>query len=131
MYWGKNEPEARGSGKYLIKAGEMGGPYPQFLAYHIVKALVNREMQRDGKSRFFGSAEFRMPYEQKFLKEAEPGTEDAVTAKIRAEERARLMQELNSNPIAADGYTSSETRRKALKKKGIDEPYAEANAKSL
>lgn len=112
--WGAKEPEARGAGTYLIKAGEMGGPYPQFLAYHIVKALVSREMQKDGKARFFGSAEMRAPYEDKYLKEAGPEAEDALTASIRAQEREKLQQEMKEQPIASEGITSSETRREAL-----------------
>lgn len=69
--WASNQPEERGSGTYLIKSGEVGGPYPQFLAYHIVKKLVNREMQRDGKIAYFASALHRKPYEEKFLQEVE------------------------------------------------------------
>lgn len=127
--WGAKEPEARGSGTYLIKAGEMGGPYPQFLAYHIVKALVSREMQKDGKSKFFGSAEMRAPYEDKYLKEVAEGTEDPYTAKIREQEREKLMAEMKTEPIVDSvGVTSSETRRKALKKKSdTDEPFKGAN----
>lgn len=112
VVWGAKEPEARGAGAYLIKAGEMGGPYPQFLAYHIVKALVSREMQRDGKARFFGTAEMRAPYEDKYLKEAGPDAEDALTASIREQERAKLIEEMRSQPIVdSSGITSSETRR--------------------
>lgn len=114
--WGVMEPEARGSGIYKIKAGEKGGPYPQFLAYHIVKALVSREMQKDGKSRFFGSAEMRAPYEDKYLLEIE--AEDPDIEQLEAQERAILA----TQPIAEEGYTSSETRRKYIKKaKPLDE----------
>lgn len=127
--WGAMEPEARGSGTYLIKAGEMGGPYPQFLAYHIVKALVSREMQRDGKAKFFGSAEMRAPYEDKYLKEVAEGTEDPFTSKIREQEREKILSEMKNEPIVDSiGTTSSETRRKALKKKShTDEEFAGAN----
>ncbi len=93
--WALKEPEARGHGTYEIKAGEKGGPYPQFLAYHIVKALVSREMQKDGKSKFFGSAEMRAPYEDKYLIEIEKGEgEDPYTASIREQERAKLLAEM-------------------------------------
>lgn len=117
--WALKEPEARGSGTYIIKAGDKGGPYPQFLAYHILKALVSREMQKDGKSKFFGSAQMREPYEKKYLMEIEQkeGQEDPLTASIRAQERAKLMEEMKTQAVSADGYTSSETRRKALGKK--------------
>lgn len=125
--WGDKEPEARGAGTYLIKAGEMGGPYPQFLAYHIVKALVSREMQRDGKAKFFGSAEMRAPYEDKYLKEADAGVEDTLTAQIRAQEREKLLAEFKSEPIASEGITSSETRRKAHKKTEEVEEFKGAN----
>lgn len=126
--WGAMEPEARGAGTYIIKSGEKGGPYPQFLAYHIVKALVSREMMKDGKSKFFGSAEMRAPYEDKYLMEIEAvDGEDPLTSSIRAQERAKLLEELKTQPISAEGYTSSETRRKALKKKSPDEEFAGAN----
>lgn len=115
--WGAKQPEAKGAGSYLIKAGEMGGPYEQFLAYHIVKELVSREMQRDGKSKFFGSAEMRAPYEDKYLQEAGPDAEDALTASIREQERAKLLAELDTQPISAEGYTSSETRRQLIEEK--------------
>lgn len=121
--WAAKEPTARGHGTYLIKAGEKGGPYPQFLAYHIVKALVSREMQREGKAKFFGSAEMRAPYENKFLQEIEGNVEDAVTASIREQERAKLLVEMGQSPIAAEGVTSSETRRQAI------EQEKEASAK--
>lgn len=112
--WAAKEPTARGHGTYLIKAGEKGGPYPQFLAYHIIKALVSREMQREGKARFFGSAEMRAPYEQKFLQEIHGNVEDALTASIREQERAKLLREMQINPIVDGvGVTSSETRRLA------------------
>lgn len=127
VQWGAKEPEARGAGKYTIKAHEKGGPYPQFLAYHIVKALVSREMMKDGKSQFFGSAEMRAPYEKKYLIEVEEGTEDPVTASIREQERAKLMAEMKNQPIASEGITSSETRRKNSKKKDDVEEFAGAN----
>lgn len=120
VQWGAMEPEARGSGTYKIKAGEKGGPYPQFLAYHIVKALVSREMQKDGKEKFFGSAEMRAPYEDKYLVEIE--AVDPEMEQLRAQEAALLK----TQPIAEEGYTSSETRRKAMKKKShTDEVEAE------
>lgn len=127
--WGAMEPDARGAGTYLIKAGEMGGPYPQFLAYHIVKALVSREMQRDGKAKFFGSAEMRAPYEDKYLQEVVDGAEDPFTAKIREQEREKILSEMKSEPIVDSvGTTSSETRRKELKKKShTDEEFSGAN----
>lgn len=96
--WGSKEPEARGAGTYLIKAGEMGGPYPQFLAYHIVKALVSREMIKEGKAKFFGSAEMRAPYEEKFLKEINESMEDPFTAKIREQEREKILAEMKPEP---------------------------------
>lgn len=118
--WALAEPEARGSGTYKIKSGEKGGPYPQFLAYHILKALVSREMVKDGKDKFFGSAEMRAPYEDKFLQEIHEADPD--TEQIQAQERAILA----TQPVAEDGYTSSETRRKALNKKSpTDEPEEE------
>lgn len=126
--WGAKEPEARGAGTYTIKAGEIGGPYPQFLAYHIVKELVSREMQKDGKSKFFGSATMRAPYEDKYLKEIEEGAEDPRLAAIREQERAKLLEEMKSQPISEEGATSSETRRKALGKKGAsDNEFEGAN----
>lgn len=116
VWWGKMEPESRGHGKYLIRSGDKGGPYPQFLAYHIVKALVSREMMKEGKSKFFGSAEMRAPYEQKFLIEIEPGEEqeNPLIKQIREEERAKILADMKTQPIASEGYTSSETRRQAL-----------------
>lgn len=115
VQWGAKEPEARGAGTYVIKAGEMGGPYPQFLAYHIVKALVSREMQKDGNTRYFGNAEMRAPYEDKYLKEAGPDAEDSLTASIRAQEHAKLLAAMKSEPIVDSvGVTSSETRRLAI-----------------
>lgn len=126
--WSIKEPEARGAGTYHIKAGEKGGPYPQFLAYHIVKELVNREMQREGKAQFFASAIHRSPYEKKFLIEIEgDGTEDPFTAQIREQERRKILEEMKSSPISDAGYTSSESRRKAHKKKGIDDEFEGAN----
>lgn len=127
--WGAMEPESRGSGTYTIKAGEKGGPYPQFLAYHIVKALVSREMMKEGKAKFFGSAVMRAPYEAKFLIEVENGGEDPFTATIREQERAKLLAEMKTEPISSEGYTSSETRRKAHGKKSPTdtEEFAGAN----
>lgn len=126
--WGAKEPEARGSGTYYIKAGEKGGPYPEFLAYHIVKALVSREMMKDGKEKFFGSAEMRAPYEDMFLMPIPQDSEDPVLAKIREEERQKILTELKSQPISEAGITSSETRRKSLNKKShTDEEYAGVN----
>lgn len=128
VVWAIKEPQARGSGKYLIKSGEKGGPYPEFLAYHIVRALVSREMQRDGKIQFMGSAEFRAPYEEKYLQDAPEGSEDALSARIREEERAKLLAQMQITPIAEGSITSSETRRKAGRpRKEEKEEYAEAN----
>lgn len=125
--WAEKEPEARGSGTYFIKAGEMGGPYPQFLAYHIVKVLVNREMQKDNKMNLFLSAIHRKPYEDKFLREVVAGEESPLTKKIRDEERAKLLDEMKKEPISDGPITSSETRRKALGKKShTDEEFAGA-----
>lgn len=96
--WGAKEPEAKGSGTYLIKAGEMGGPYQQFLAYHIVKALVSREMMKAGKAKFYGSAEMRAPFEDKYLVEVKQGEENPMIAKLREEERTKLVAEMNAEP---------------------------------
>lgn len=114
--WAAQEPEAKGHGKYLIKAGERGGPYPQFLAYHIVKALVSREMMKEGKSQFFLSAEMRKPYEEKYLVEIEGNPQDALTQSIREEERKKILEEMKTQPVSDGMVTSSETRRKALEK---------------
>lgn len=110
--WGAMEPEARGSGTYTIKAGEMGGPYPEFLAFHIVKALVSREMQKDGKEKYFGTASMREPYETKFLKEADGNAEEALVASIREQEREKILAEMKIQPVSESGITTSETRRK-------------------
>lgn len=116
--WGAMEPEARGAGTYKIKAGDKGGPYPQFLAYHIVKALVSREMIKDGKAKFFGSAELRAPYEDKFLVEIDQSDgEDPFTAAIREQERAKILEEMKTTSVASEGITSSETRREVVEKK--------------
>ncbi|MDE2101558.1 MAG: hypothetical protein KGL39_30210 [Patescibacteria group bacterium] len=116
--WAASEPEAKGSGIYTIRAGEKSGPFPQFLAYHIVKALVTREMQKDRKSAsLVYSAQHRAPYEAKYLIPIEGNPQDALTESIRSEERAKLLAELKNQPIAAEGMTSSESRRKALKRK--------------
>lgn len=125
--WGAKEPEAKGAGKYLIKAGEMGGPYPQFLAYHIVKVLVNREMQKNKQGHLFASAQHRAPFEQKFLKEAEGTGEDSVLKEIREQERRKLMEELKKEPISEGPYTSSETRRKAFGKASHTDEFKGAN----
>ncbi len=109
--WGAKEPESRGAGTYTIKAGEKGGPYPQFLAYHIVKALVSREMQKDGKAKFFGSAEMRAPYEQKYLVEIEPGlAEDSFTAAIREQEREKLLKEMKAEKPSKKKDKDDETK---------------------
>lgn len=124
--WGAMEPEARGSGTYKIKSGEKGGPYQEFLAFHILKTLVTREMQKDGKLKFFGSAAMREPYEKKYLIEITEteGKEDPIIATIREEERKKLIQEMKTQPISSEGYTSSETRRKSLGKKShTDEEF--------
>lgn len=117
--WAEQEPEAKGHGVYKIRAGEKGGPYPEFLAYHILKHLINRQMQKDGKEKFFGSAVMREPYEKKFLVEIDQkeGEENPIIASIREEERAKLIEEMKSKPIASEGFTTSETRQKALNKK--------------
>lgn len=94
--WGAKEPEARGSGTYVIREGQIGGPYPQFLAYHIVKELVNREMQKDGKSKFFGSAEHRAPYEDKYLEEVNGDVEEAKLQAVRDQEREKVLNEIKA-----------------------------------
>lgn len=123
--WAAGEPRAQGHGKYKIKVGEVGGPYPQFIAYHILRHLVNREMQKDGKTKLFGSASHRRPYEDRFLKEVveeggHPTGEDPLRAKIREEERMKLMADMvGINPtqaISEGTVTTSETRRKAIER---------------
>lgn len=128
--WGAKDPDARGAGTYTIRSGERGGPYPQFLAFHIVKSLVSREMLRDGKDKFFGSAEFRAPYEDKFLIEVEgESTEDPIIAEIRSQEREKLRKELADKPLADGATTTSETRRRALKRSSpTEEPKEFAGA---
>lgn len=129
--WAAKEVQAPGHGRYLIKAGEMGGPYNQFLAYHILKHLVNREMQREGKATFIGSPMAREPYEKRFLQEVKEGeqVEDPIRARIREEERTKLMASMvginTEQAISDGGITTSETRRKNIEKKEKEEAAKE------
>lgn len=95
--WGAKEPTARGAGTYLIKSGEVGGPYEEFLAYHITRALVSREMQKDGKQKFFGSGEMRAPYEKRFMI---PVEEYAPKEEHKSEETEEIKEQTVAQTIA-------------------------------
>lgn len=115
--WALREPEAPMSGSYTIKSGDFGGPYPQFLAYHIVKHLTNREIINDGKEATIANPNVRDEYESKYLKPVVEGEEDPRVTLIREEERHRLEEEIKVAAGADAGITSSETKRELIEEK--------------
>lgn len=108
--WATATPDDPSSGVYTIKAGETGGPYPQHVAYHLTTHLVNREMQKAGKTGVIGNRFERAPFEEKTLQAIADG--ETVEHAIREQERAKIIAEMESQPIAEGGITTSETRRK-------------------
>lgn len=111
--WGAMQPDADGAGTYTIKAGELGGPYPQFLAYHICKHLVNRELINAGKVGSIANANVRIPLEEKTLRQVINGEEDPRVAAIRETERAKLMAEIGEKD---DSESKIEKKRGRPKK---------------
>lgn len=116
--WSLKQPEEKGAGTYKIRAGESGGPYPHFLAYHIVRALVSREMQKKGETRLFASAVHRRKYEEKYLQEVTPKQEAQIDEKESA-----LAERIRREVLAS--LKKADAPKRGRPKKSNDEPEGE------
>ncbi len=124
--WGAHQPEAEGSGTYTIKSGELGGPYPQFIAYHITRHLVNREIIKSGKNGSIGNVNVRTPLELKTLREVVEGEEDPRISIIREQERAKLVDKSKK-----DAPTQDVSHEIDLPKKKVGRPRKEFEGANL
>ena len=91
-----------------IKQGETK-EFPMYLAYHFTKHLVDREMNKAGKSNLLGVEEERAPLEDKTIAEIGEGTESpALTA---------LKEKIREEVIEAE---SKKVKKPTKKEKDID-----------
>jgi len=145
--WADPGPEGTGDNFYTLHAGEVK-TYPQYLAYFITKAFVDREMYKDAakvpnnpdgsssKAREraemgVGSKEVRKPYEDKTIQEVIEGHESpevtAMRTKIRKELiiEGNLSSEMNNN---VNGTEKEEFADVPKKKAGRPKKEEEVNA---
>lgn len=104
-----NWKDDNGDNLYTLHSGEVK-VYPQYLAYFITKALVDREMYRDAskiamnpdgsysKAReraemAVSNKDLRKPYEDKTIQEVREGEESPVVTAMRAQIRKELIIE--------------------------------------
>lgn len=122
--WRDPGPDGTGDNFYTLHAGEVK-TYPMYLAYHITREFVDREMGRDAtkvpnnpdgsysKQRerlemAVGNREARKPYEDKTMQEVIPGQESPEITRMRAEIRKKLIadgelsSQMNNNPDGSE-----------------------------
>jgi len=131
-----NWKDDTGDNVYNLKAGDVR-VYPQYLAYHITKNFVDREMykiaekEQDPRNRerlgmAVSNKELRKPYEDKTLKEVKAGEESpevsAMRAKIRAEIEAENSMKTISNEIhPAPKTVPADMITEEMRTAGVDE----------
>jgi len=74
-----------------VKKGETK-EYEMFLAYHLCKHLVDREMNKDGHSAFTSVEEKRTPYEEKTIAELHIGTDSPALATLKEQIRKEVKE---------------------------------------
>lgn len=78
--------------EYTIPAGTTK-EFPMYLAFHLTKHLVDREMNRDKKSSLAGIDEERKPYEDKTLAEITLDTDSPALAALKEQIRAEVAEQ--------------------------------------
>lgn len=97
---------------YLIPAGTTK-EFPMYLAFHLTKHLVDREMNRDKKSSLAGIDEERKPYEDKTLAEITLDTDSPALAALKEQIRAEVADQEAGSEKNAPKVTKSKTVKKA------------------
>lgn len=77
--------------EYLIKKGE-SKEFPMYLAYHLCKHFVDREITRAGRSSLLGVEEVRKEYEDKTIAEITGSTESPALANLKEEIRKEVIE---------------------------------------
>lgn len=85
---------------YLVPAGTTK-EFPMYLAFHLTKHLVDREMNRDKKSSLAGIDEERKPYEDKTMVEITLGTDSPALAALKEQIRAEVEEQKSGKEAKA------------------------------
>lgn len=93
--------------EHKIKAGEVK-EFPMYLAFHLCKHFVDREMNKSGKSNFMGDDGARKEYEEKTITEITGSTESPALAALKAQIKEELKE--------AEGKVTKKKEEKAEKK---------------
>lgn len=76
---------------YTVLKGETK-EFPMYLAYHLTKHLVDREMNRAGKSHLLGVEEERAIFETKTVSEIGEGTDSPALASLKEKIREEVLE---------------------------------------
>lgn len=74
----------------VVKVGETK-EFEMSLAYHFTKHLVDRELQKQGKSHLAGVPEERKPLEEKTIAELVAGQDSPALATLKAQIKAEVL----------------------------------------
>ena len=77
--------------EYPVKKGETK-EFPMYLAYHLTKHFVDREMSKSGKSSLLGVDEARKEYEDKTMAEIVAGVDSPALATLKEEIRKEVVE---------------------------------------
>jgi hypothetical protein len=80
-----------GGTEYLIEKGKTK-EFPMYLAYHLTKHFVDREMSKSGKSSLLGVDEARKEYEDKTMAEIVAGVDSPALATLKEEIRKEVVE---------------------------------------
>jgi hypothetical protein len=91
---------------YTIKAGETK-EFPMYLAYHLTKHFVDREMNRNGCSSLLGVDEARKAYEEKTIVELAAGATSPALQALKDEIRKEIEKEKVEVPEVTETVAES------------------------
>ena len=115
--WSKEDFTATWAGQaHTIKTGE-SRQFPEYLAFHLTKHFVDREMTKDGKERLTGVEEARKEYEDKTMGELSEGMDSPAIQLLKE----RIRQEIEGDKVDEDGDPRTKNKKKPAKKKEVEE----------
>ena len=80
-----------GGVEYLITKGETK-EFPMYLAYHLTKHFVDREMAKANKSALIGVDDARIPFEEKTMAEITGNVDSPALANLKAEIKKEVIE---------------------------------------
>lgn len=97
----------------IVKVGETK-EFEMSLAYHFTKHLVDRELQKQGKSHLAGVPEERKPLEDKTLAELLVGQDSPALATLKAQIKAEVLEAEEKKTAKTTKKSKKEVKEESL-----------------